>query len=339
MNKREFDRRVRDAVYFKLEKLAAENDRQWTLPQQTTLNVGLPASLIGATQMSIPAIIGKRLNYGGTELASPQLTKLDRGFTQMGSPQGKNTAEILAPYKNILSKHLNEKGINHFYMHPGADAATDSMMFRAGTAGTVPYESFNIRRKQILDSLKKIKQQKPSEYASARKEALEPLKQLRSLVRNKQSIVYSAAESPGILAHEAGHLLNMDTMRKHLGKNSAATYAKLRQPALLMAASALGIGASALSDKDSTLGQNAWMLPLAAGVPTVAEEYAATVRGLNALGKGLAEPGKKFNWGAVAKHGVRPGLAGLSYAGLAAAPALSAYFINRTKNKPQVSQQ
>jgi hypothetical protein len=80
-----------------------------------------------------------------------------------------------------------------------------------------------------------------------------------------------------------------------------------------------------LLDKDSTAGQQAYLAPLLASSPLIAEEGIASIRGLNQIrqAKGLL-------------HSLRsaPRLAGAfgTYASSAAiAPALAAYLINRWK--------
>jgi len=152
--------------------------------------------------------------------------------------------------------------------------------------------------------------------------------------------IFATSANPAILMHEAGHAANANDLAKVLGrKGSTSTLAasRLLHRGIPPRGTRLPLGTLAIAaaaDKDSTLGRNAWAIPLVASAPVLTEEALASIRGSLALrkAKGLA----------AVRRGI-PGLAAAlgTYAARPLGTALSAYLMNRLKpqSQPQANTQ
>jgi len=152
--------------------------------------------------------------------------------------------------------------------------------------------------------------------------------------------IFATSANPSILMHEAGHVANANDLAKVLGrKGSTAALAasRLLHRGVPPRGTRLPLGAlavAAVADKDSTLGQNAWAIPLVTSAPLLTEEAIASVRGSLALrkAKGLA----------AVRRGI-PGLAAAlgTYAARPLSASLTAYLVNQFKpqSRPQANTQ
>lgn len=142
---------------------------------------------------------------------------------------------------------------------------------------------------------------------------------------NYNAFINLADNHAGILGHEAGHLRNMKDLSKLLGSEGVhRAYRIMRSPGLQGVSGLAAAAVGGLASKDSFAGQNAWALPLLAGLPVVSEEGIASLRGLNMLRKsqGLLS---------ALKASPRLGAALGTYMGAGAGGALTAYLLNRWK--------
>jgi hypothetical protein len=96
--------------------------------------------------------------------------------------------------------------------------------------------------------------------------------------------VMLTSPSPGVAVHEAGHVANMDDIRKTLGQKWIQRLYAFRDVSNPIGTIAGG-NAAVLGDADSALGRNAWLMPLLGAAPLLGEEAAASARGLNHLRK------------------------------------------------------
>ena len=99
--------------------------------------------------------------------------------------------------------------------------------------------------------------------------------------KNKWLIRSSQNTSPGMVAHETGHIKNYENLRKlKIDPRTAILLGRVAAPLAGLAGAAYK-----LKDRDSDTISNAWK-PIALGfTPTLVDEGAASVRGLNSVRK------------------------------------------------------
>ena len=136
--------------------------------------------------------------------------------------------------------------------------------------------------------------------------------------------IFSSSTSPSVMMHEAGHAQNMHNISNVIGRRGMVGAYRAANDYLPTIGNISGPTIGVMVDKDSTLGRNAWMIPLGMAAPQLTEEAVASARGMAGH--------RRMQGSRAALRGIPGSLAGLgAYAKWPLVSALATYFANQVK--------
>jgi hypothetical protein len=125
----------------------------------------------------------------------------------------------------------------------------------------------------------------PDDFDMDNEEHWDKLMPKYQLMNPEESYIFTDRNKPGILEHEAGHLLNGKLLQNMFGTKGELISRVMSSALIPVAAGITGAVIARASPQASAEGMAAALIPLAGGIPNMTGEAVASLRGLNMIRK------------------------------------------------------